>query len=361
MARNILVSQLLICKRPEGPRKILPSLGYVHIPGRDEFSGRSRRSLTEASAIAKWLSHQRAQIETQFKDDNKSLGQLVAVVTPFVAQEKAIRDALRSEFGSDLGMTVGTIHKLQGAECRIVIFSPTYGVGTPPGSTTFDQSTAMLNVAISRAQDAFLIFGNMHLFRPQGSHPSAVVGEFLFTGGQNELQGIPVELLLPGDGLPPGRLIRDLASHRAALAEALSAARFRLVIVSPFLTSAAIAADGIAQKIRHAREKGVRVTIMSDKIFNQDKVQFDACTRVLEEAGASIRMGDGPSIHSKLVLVDNSWLIVGSFNWLSSPRNRDNPYARYESSIRYDGNEAFQMIRQSLRDLAALIPERGHN
>jgi hypothetical protein len=358
VCNELVYGGLLICERPKGDRKILPSLGYVHIPGIERFSGRSRYNLTEAAAIAKWLRLRRAEIESAFKDDNKPFGQLVAVVTPFVAQAKAIRAALRSEFGADPKITVGTIHALQGAECRVVIFSPTYGIGTRPGSTSFDQNTAMLNVAISRAQDAFLVFGNMHLFRPQGSHPSAVVGRFLFTGGQNELQDVPVELLLPGEGLPPGRLIRDLASHRAALAEALSQARFRVVIVSPFLTSAAIAADEIAQKIRHACSKGVRVTIISDSAFNRDKAQFNQCARELNEAGARIEAGDRPSVHSKLVLVDNSWLIVGSFNWLSSPRARDNPYARYESSIRYDGNEAFDMIRQSLRDLAALIPEQ---
>lgn len=348
---------LLVYKRVEGPRKILPSLGYVHIPGTDRITPtKSRWNRAEAAAIAKWLRGRRAEIESAFKDDCKPFGDLVAVVTPFVAQAKIIRDALKSEFDSDPRITVGTIDALQGAEYRVVIFSPTYGLGTDPGSTRFDASLSMLNVAISRAQDAFLVFGNMHLFRPHGQHPAAIVGRFLFTGGDNELKDVPVDLLVPGHDVPPGQLIRNLDAHRAVLTEALSAARFRLVIVSPFLTSDAIRADTIGDKIRHATAKGVRVTVMSDPSFAKSKGEFDRCGEILKAAGAVVHNADGPGVHSKLILVDDSWLVVGSFNWLSASRDPKHHHARYESSLRYDGNEAFQMIRESLKDLAKFIP-----
>lgn len=353
---------LLDYKRPAGPRKILPSLGYVHIPGTDKVSQtRSRYNLAEASAIAKWLHTRRAEIETAFQDDDKSLAELVAVVTPFVAQARQIQDALKSEFGCDPGITVGTVDALQGAEFRVVIFSPTHGVGTEPGRTRFDSNRSILNVAISRAQDAFLVFGNMHLFRPNGSHPAAIVGRFLFTGGDNELTDVPVELLVPGRDLPPGRLIRDLPGHRAVLADAFAQARFRLVIVSPFLRRNALTADDIAERIGRAVAKGVRVTIISDRSFvdslakASEAAEFDACNRLMATAGAVVNMGDGPGVHSKLILVDNSWLVVGSFNWLSAVRDVTREYARYESSLHYDGEEAFQMIRDSLKDLRPFI------
>ena len=347
---------LLIPKRQGIDRKILPSVGYVHIPGTDRYRGRSRYNLAEATAIAKWLAGRRKDIETAFREDNKPFGQLVAVVTPFVAQAAAIRASLASELGRDHGITVGTVDALQGAEFRIVLFSPTYGLGTRPGATRFDRDPSFLNVAISRAQDAFLIFGNMNLFKPQGAHPSAVVGRFLFIGGENELKDIPVELLVPVEGLPPGRLIHDLESHRAVLTEALGSARFRLVIVSPFLTSSAIAADDILAKVRRAIDRRVSVTVLSDPSLSTNRRQFDECTRALAQAGAEVRTAEGPGVHSKLILVDRSWLVVGSFNWLSSPRDPRHPHTRYEASLRYDGNEAFEMIRESLRDLAALVP-----
>jgi hypothetical protein len=355
---NALVYRgLLVCKRTGDERRIVPSLGYVHIPGQDSYSGRSRYNLAEAAAIAKWLFLRRKEIETAYQDERKSLDQLVAVVTPFVAQAKEIRAALKSEFGGYPGITVGTVDALQGAEYRLVIFSPTYGVATTHNRTRFNQNPSILNVAISRAQDAFLVFGNMHLFKPVGTHPSAVVGRFLFKGGDNELKDVPTELLLPCQDLPPGRLIRDLQSHRDVLAEALAAAHFRVVIVSPFLSYAALEADAVAEKIRRARDKRIRVTVVSDPTLNQNRSQFDRCKQALEEGGATFYTADGPGVHSKLILVDNSWLVVGSFNWLSAVRDARSPYARYESSIRYDGDEAFQMIRDSLKDLKTLIPK----
>jgi hypothetical protein len=256
-------------------------------------------------------------------------------------------------------MMVGTVHALQGAERRVVLFSPTYGLNTAPGATFFDRHRSILNVAISRAQDAFLIFGNMHLFQPNGSHPSAVIGRFLFQGGDNELKDVPPRLLVPGYDMAPGQLIRGLADHRMALDEAFTTAKSCIVIVSPFLAKAAIAGDQILDNIKRARAKAVQVRVISDREINQGNKatlqQFDECVQALKSAGASVQLVRSQGVHSKMVLVDNSWLVVGSFNWLSAVRDPTSSYSRYESSIRYEGSEAFQMISKTLRDIRELL------
>ncbi len=347
---------LLLPRREEGPRRILPSVGYVHLPGVATRSGKSRSNPVEAAAIAKWLTQRRSAIETAFAEDGKAFGQLIAVVTPFSAQARLVRRMLERELGKDHGVTVGTVHALQGAERRIVIFSPTYGLGTTPGSTFFDADPSILNVAISRAQDAFLIFGNMHLFQPTGSHPSAIVGKMLIRGGDNEISDVPAELLAPGFDMSPAALIRDLEAHRAVLDEAFKTARTRLVIVSPFLATSALESDRILDKVSETTQRGVSVTVVSDPGLNQrDAVEYQRCLDRLEAAGARIRIARSQGVHSKLILVDYAWLVVGSFNWLSAVRNSASSYARYESSVRYDGHEAFQMIGKSLRDLKDLV------
>lgn len=353
---NELVYQgLLIPCREEATRKLTPSVGYVHIPGWDRKSGKSRENLIEAKAIAKWLVQRKPEIEDAFSNDNKSFNQLVAVITPFAAQTRCVKAALNSEFGPMHGITVGTIHALQGAERRVVIFSPTYGLDTVPETTFLNRDRSMLNVAISRAQDAFLIFGNMHLFQPKGSHPSAVVGRFLFQNGNNELKDVPIEFLVPGYDMSPGQLIRDLESHRAVLDEAFSTAKSRLIIVSPFIIKSAIAADQVIDKIKRATSKGIRVSVVSDQTLNKDANQFKECVQSLSKAGADVRLIQSQGVHSKMILVDNSWLVVGSFNWLSAVRDSASPFCRYESSIRYNGDESFQMISKTLRDLKELI------
>jgi HKD family nuclease len=353
---NVLVygGRLQPCREDNGERKIVPSVGYVHIPGNDRSRGGSRDNPAEATAIARWLALRKGEIEAAY--GNERIGRLVAVVTPFAAQSRRVKSALDGALGTGHGITVGTVHALQGAERRVVIFSPTYGLGTEPGSTFIDRNRSMLNVAISRAQDAFLVFGNMHLFQPVGQHPCAIIGRMLFGDGGNEISGVDPVLLVPGQDMGPGRLIANLEDHRSVLRDALETAQRHVVIVSPFLTKAAIDTDNIEAGIRAAVGRSVQIRIVSDPQLSDNRAAFEHCVRRLENAGARVRRATTQGVHSKMLLVDRSWLVVGSFNWLSAVRQPGRQWApRYESSLRYDGNEAFEMISRSLQDLAEIV------
>ena len=101
-------------------------------------------------------------------------------MTPFAAQAGLIASLLRKQFpGEPQAMTIGTVHALQGAERAIIVFSPTYG-SAPPGLPFYDQSPNMLNVAVSRARDSFVVIGNLALFdasRPD--RPSGLLAAYL--------------------------------------------------------------------------------------------------------------------------------------------------------------------------------------
>ncbi|HRD35039.1 MAG TPA: phospholipase D-like domain-containing protein [Rhodocyclaceae bacterium] len=125
--------------------------------------------------------------------------------------------------------------------------------------------------------------------------------------------------------------------------------------MSPFLTETVIAADDVEAEIQATVRRGVQVRIVSDPQLNKDQAAFERCVRRLENAGAQVRRAATQGVHSKMLLVDRSWLVVGSFNWLSAVRHPESQWARYESSLRYDGNEAFEMISRSLRDLAEVV------
>lgn len=370
ICNRLVYQDLLQPCRTEGPRKLLPTVAYAHLPGLSEKQGTSRYNEWEAKAIATWLVQHKTEIEDAFKEDGKTFGELVAVITPFSAQAKTIRSALNnSSLGKEHGITVGTVHALQGAERRVILFSPTYGVETKPGEPFFDKDASLLNVAISRAQDAFLIFGNMHLFHPAGKSPSAILGRMLFNDGQNEITDLPTELLVPKLNMSPVALIRDLDTHCDVLVEAFKAARIRLVIVSPYLTRAVIQADkdedNILTLITKAVANKVRVTIVTDPILGKGQSQnkskeFNECIEQLRATGAFVHEASIQGVHSKLILVDFAWLVVGSFNWLSAVRESNviksnQKYIRYESSFRYEGEEAFEMIGNTLIDLKQII------
>ncbi|HET6941373.1 MAG TPA: AAA domain-containing protein [Sphingomicrobium sp.] len=91
----------------------------------------------------------------------------VGVVTPFRAQANAITQLVNSDerlaarlvnqqFLSD------TVHKFQGDERDVMIFSPVVSVDTPPGALAFLRSNGNLfNVAITRARAQLIVVGDL--------------------------------------------------------------------------------------------------------------------------------------------------------------------------------------------------------
>jgi hypothetical protein len=191
---ELVYSGRLEPKRPriEPGDRILPTFGYLNISSQDKKVGTSRQNYDEAKAIVGWLAVNRERIEGHYAAESgvpTPLWKLVGVVTPFKAQADIIQRLLREEMPDlmrkDSRLTVGTVHALQGAERAIVIFSPTYG-GSFSGSAFFDQKRNMLNVAVSRAKDSFLVIGNLALLN-QGkrSLPSGVLATYLFEGKES--------------------------------------------------------------------------------------------------------------------------------------------------------------------------------
>ena len=181
-------------------KRILPPFGYARLPYRAEPRRGGRSNPAEARMIVAWLQRQRGDIEAHYK---KPLRELVAVVTPFRAQKAALLRELAKRFGPDHGVTAGTVHALQGAEIPIVLFSPVYDEthrgtfffnGRGSGGSAGDPRKAfqMLNVAVSRAQDTFLIFGCLDAFDPgRRETPAGKLGEHLFGEHGTEIVDLP--------------------------------------------------------------------------------------------------------------------------------------------------------------------------
>lgn len=103
-----------------------------------------------------WLELEKDNLEKTYK---KPIHEIVAVVTPFKAQEAEIRHQIQKISGNEKykDMIIGTVHSLQGAQCPIVLFST---VNSPEDHSLFmerDGKYNMLNVAISRAQHHFIV------------------------------------------------------------------------------------------------------------------------------------------------------------------------------------------------------------
>ena len=142
--------------------------------------GHSRRNKGEAREITKWLKENRGKIENYY---GSSVEKVVAVITPFIEQKKFIKSQLR-ELPSIL---VGTVNSLQGAEREIIIFSSVYD-SEFRGRYFFDRGINMLNVAVSRAKDSFLVFGDMRIFSSENDTASGVLARYLRAKEVNNLR-----------------------------------------------------------------------------------------------------------------------------------------------------------------------------
>ncbi|WP_289661667.1 AAA domain-containing protein [Flavobacterium panacagri] len=77
-------------------------------------------------------------------------------------------------------LKLGTVHALQGAGRPIVLFSMFYGKGDS-GTMFFDRDNKpnMLNVAVSRAKDNFIVFANTEILDKRSKTPSGILSNHL--------------------------------------------------------------------------------------------------------------------------------------------------------------------------------------
>ena len=176
-----------------------PAMGYAHMRGRAERVGRSWRNGFEARTIAEWLHHNRDAImqwANQADVQNttgkqRPLEQIVAVVAPYRAQVLCLTNEIKTKLSLKepqmRGFTINTVHALQGAERDMVIFSPTVRA---QGDTRplHERDERMLNVAVSRAKNSFLVFGDMELFTERSSaRASGLLAKHLYRRPENQV------------------------------------------------------------------------------------------------------------------------------------------------------------------------------
>jgi hypothetical protein len=151
--------------RPEFAR-----LGYLVVdPAVDTKNpGGSRRNLDEAACIARWVKENEPSLRRHFDPrGEKDLSDIVAIVTPFKGQKEYLVNEFAKAYGvarpnpKDKSalynrMVIDTVHSLQGAERPVVVFSMVEST-QPSEKQFYDNGTNLINVAISRAKEMFIV------------------------------------------------------------------------------------------------------------------------------------------------------------------------------------------------------------
>ncbi|OMF03337.1 AAA domain-containing protein [Paenibacillus sp. FSL H7-0942] len=82
----------------------------------------------------------------------------IGIVTPFGAQKKRLLQMFRHK----PNIKIGTVHTFQGGECRAIIFSTVISSGSTAFQIDFVQNSyRLINVALTRALDYFILVGNL--------------------------------------------------------------------------------------------------------------------------------------------------------------------------------------------------------
>ena len=99
----------------------------------------------------------------------------VGIITPYRNQASKLISRFKTRINHTRKLEkIGTVHKFQGAEFPIVIFSPV--VGTNDSINFINSKPNMLNVAVSRAKIVFMVVGNIELLK-KGTYSNKMIIE----------------------------------------------------------------------------------------------------------------------------------------------------------------------------------------
>ena len=272
----------------------------------------------------------------------------------FSGQANEIKHAIRKlKVCNDQKLTIGTVHSLQGAEKELIIFSTVYSKHN--NGHFIDNQPSILNVAVSRAKDSFLVFGDMDILDPHLNTPMGTLANFLMASETNKLHFKSIERKdLIESSSTNLQVLRDAKEHDDFLIDTINTAKKEIIIVSPWLTENAIESSKILPLLESAIKKGITVTVFIDSelnITNSVDNKLFALEDLLKDKQIEVKFVR--KIHSKLVIKDNDLLCIGSFNWLSA--QREGEFARHETSLSYQGaskklSDEIVLIKNSLQE-----------
>jgi hypothetical protein len=129
---------------------------------------RSNTNEGEAGRIIKYILDNNHSLMSQLGiDDENELYDSIGIVTPFRNQHFLLESMLREDGLENI--KVGTVHKFQGSERRVIIFSSVYSSGDAKRFFFNRGESDMLNVTVTRAKDMFICFGHKDLLNVEST------------------------------------------------------------------------------------------------------------------------------------------------------------------------------------------------
>lgn len=301
-------------------------------------------------------------------------GESIGLISPYVPQSDATLAAIRNQEGS-FAAPVGTVHAFQGREFDAVVFDLVddglgrigeIGRGRRGGTSFEHDSRRLFGVAATRARSRLYLITTGTAIRR--AHPRSPLGavDALLRAGRIELHQAGQILGIEHAPAPPASTtihadlstafrrfaeitdISDELSFRRTLHEQIAQAERTLWIWSPWVGARG---EPTIPLIKAAVDRGVRVWISvrpdNDPLMRRPTAQ--RWLAALQATGATVTRTDVE--HRKVIVVDETCALVGSFNPLSQRRSR-------EVMLTLRGKQAVERLLGDLRDTILQEPPR---
>ncbi|MGH3654910.1 AAA domain-containing protein [Glutamicibacter sp.] len=274
---ELIYDGLLDARRPAKASKLnalTEAFLFTVVPdSNDTRNGSSRENLAEAKAVAEWIVQNYMRFfdlyhhQEPVANDLVAAEELIGVVTPFSAQARLIsrelENAARASTDPELPeeswklITVGTAHKLQGAERPIILFSAAYGQNSAQ-SGFIDANPELMNVAASRAKDLLIVFasenrwGTGRVFETMAGYAHQADAAF-----PQLAQDAPAEEPEPRRLIEPGQAATEAGTHPASADPvALSA------VVDSWRESGVLRAEDVAMKAANLNQRLAKAGVL---------------------------------------------------------------------------------------------------
>jgi hypothetical protein len=313
-------------------------LMFYHVDG---YRHAGKTNLDEIRAIGELLD--------ELEHAGYDLCHHIGIITPYADQKQLLIKTFGKRLDQKQQAKIGTIHQFQGVGFEVIIFS----------SVIFEQNDSpaflnsrpnMLNVAVSRAKQQFIVVGNYHKLK-QAQGPLGLMAEraaadfYLELGNQS-----PSYNHIANNFLVERNLLDQ--QHLKAFEYYLRICEKTVVIVVPWIRKPS---NSSVQKqlelIQAAKSRGVDIKVYygySNLELNQkDDNDPYLVQQYINTLGADnvVRVPQGT--HEKVLLIDDRVLIIGSWNWLSNAY-----YKWYEQQDRGKANLAIR------RETSVIILDR---
>ncbi|PKY09649.1 hypothetical protein B1757_13680 [Acidithiobacillus marinus] len=166
--------RIIPVRKPTPNPSGIPPMSWVDIHPTDPRksptkAGGSWKNMAEIEAMIEWIKEIHPHLTQTY---GKPLDQVLAIITPLAAQAEVAQKTVKARLKGVIDaqsleqLIVGTVHRLQGAERPIVLFSLVQHASLSPSLFADRDGGFMMNVAVSRAKDSFIIFAQRSTLAP---------------------------------------------------------------------------------------------------------------------------------------------------------------------------------------------------